>query len=289
MKENRFLSRNPFLTVRSFTIGFSLFLLGSMVSVEAQEPLNWSPTLLERSSEREKEFQIFNHWLSEQTQLPFSVLLEPDYEQMLTQFERNKVAMLWIGPQMLRTLLQRRPETKVLALTQDQDGRADYRCILFSRQEYQGSVAALMSTSDIALTQPLSTCGSLGAAMLAKQAGVSLSQVKGRFTGSHQNAITSVMLDETQAGIVAPQVFDRFSWLPLRALSSSPLLPGFAWVVNPALVSSEQQAQLVKAFDTAGKAENRQAWYVSYRYGFETDQQRIMQLVNTFMQQAEGL
>jgi phosphonate transport system substrate-binding protein len=278
-----FCSRFQFL---HFLLVISLFFssVGFATTVFASDALLWSPTLLERSSEREKEFQAFNDWLAKNSGQSLSVALEPDYAQMIARFERDEVAMLWVGPHVLKEVLAHRPDTKILAMTRDAMGRTDYHCVLFARQEYVGH-AGLSLRQSVALTQPLSTCGSIGLTGIASLVGVDEHEINGRFTGSHQNAIVSVVLGETTAGIVARQVYERFSWLPFKILSISPQMPAFVWLVNPRLVNAEQQQRLRLAFAQAKSDDTRNQWYVAFRYGFETDVKVIEPLITQFIQE----
>jgi phosphonate transport system substrate-binding protein len=279
-----FCSRFQFL---HFLLVASLFFssAGFATIVCASDALLWSPTLLEHSSEREKEFQAFNDWLAKNSGQSLSVALEPDYAQMIARFERDELAMLWVGPHVLKEVLAHRPEAQILAMTQDATGRTDYHCVLFARKEYTHS-ASLSLRQSVALTQPLSTCGSVGVTGIASLFGVDAHEINGRFTGSHQNVIISVMLGEMTAGIIARQVYERFSWLPLKVLSISPQMPAFVWLVNPRLVNAEQQQSLRLAFAQAKSADVRHPWYVAFRYGFETDAKVIEPLITQFIQES---
>jgi phosphonate transport system substrate-binding protein len=257
--------------------------LSSAVYQSHAADLLWAPTLLEHSSEREKEFRVFNAWLTDQTKLSLSVVIEPDYDRLMQRFEQDEIAMLWVGPNMAQKILINRPDAQVLAITRDAQGNTDYRCVLFVRKAYLGDAKQAVSQS-LALTQPLSTCGSIGAERVASYVGVSSVEKNRRFTGSHQNAIVSVMLGETQAGIVADHVFERFSWLPLRKLVRSSPLPAFVWLINPRLVTAEQQQALRLAFTKTQQAETSADWYVAYRHGFETDISIIAQRIDNLMQ-----
>lgn len=262
-------------------LGFSVLSFATMnVAVADTSGLLWAPALLERSAEREKEFQAFNAWLSTQTGERLSLVLEPDYDQLMQRFEQDKLAMVWVGPQLLQQIIKRRPDVKVLATTRDEQGKTDYHCALFVRQDYERTDSAALQES-VALAQPLSTCGSIGARMLSEQSHVDLSQVNGRFTGSHQNAIVSVMLGETASGIVAASVYDRFSWLPLKRLLLSDPLPSFMWLVNPRMVSPEQQQRLRFALSQAKSAESVDHWYGAFRYGFETNEEVVSQSISS--------
>jgi phosphonate transport system substrate-binding protein len=273
-------------------MAISLFVLWTFLStlmfmclslpVQAVQPLLWSPTLLERSPEREKEFQAVNDWLALTSGLPLAMALEPDYEQLMKRFERNELAMIWVGPQLLQQLLAHRPDAPILAMTRDAHGKTDYQCVLFARHEFVGDATQAMQSS-VALTQPMSTCGSVGARTLAQQSNVAFKDIDGHFTGSHQNVVVSVMLGETTSGIVASGVFDRFSWLPVHALLRSRSLPSFVWLVNPALVDSVQQQRLRDAFAQAQTAASIGSWYDALQHGFETNPTIIKATVGRFM------
>ena len=266
----------------AFSFWASILLMLPLPVLAAE--LAWSPTLLERSVDREREFLAFTQWLREQSGVPLSLLLEPDYEQMVNKFVRDEVAMLWVGPAVLQQLMQQRPDSQILAMTKDKQGKTVYQCILVTRQEYQGTPAQAFSRS-VALTQPMSTCGSVGAKVLAQSIGVSAQQLHGKFTGSHQNVITTIMLGEAVSGIIAPQVFERYAWLPIKAIATSPPLPSFVWVVNPRLVDSAQQQALVKAFATSDRASTSHQWYVAFRDGFETDAVAIQHAISQLTEQ----
>lgn len=258
------------------------FLVFSMSTVAYAVPLLWSPTLLERSAEREKEFQVFNAWLASATGQAMGVALEPNYDRMIARFEQNELSMLWVGPKILKAILQRRPDARILAMTRDMQGNTDYRCVLFARNETQHPVEVLMM-QPIALTQPMSTCGSVGASVIANQVGVRMDPKQTHFAGSHQNVIVSVMLGEVESGIVAEQVFDRFSWLPIQKRLRSHSLLSFVWLVNPALVSEAQQAMLKQAFSNLPPEEVTTQWYAAFRHGFETDPVVISQAIEQLM------
>lgn len=268
--------------IRLLVGGWLFAVLSSVVYQPHAADLLWAPSLLEHSSEREKEFRVFNTWLTNQAKLSLSVVIEPDYNRLMQRFEQDEIAMLWVGPNMAQKILLNRPDAQVLAMTKDAQGNTDYRCVLFVRKEYLGDAKQAVSQS-LALTQPLSTCGSIGAERVASYVGVPSIEGNRRFTGSHQNAIVSVMLGETQAGIVADHVFERFSWLPLRKLVRSSALPAFVWLINPRLVTTEQQQALRLAF-TQAQASTSRDWYIAYRHGFETDVDIIAQSINNLMQ-----
>jgi phosphonate transport system substrate-binding protein len=268
-----------------FSVLVSLGRVSNVVADDASLLL-WSPTLLERSAEREKEFQEFNTWLSTTSGESLAVVLEPDYDKFMHRFEHDELAMIWVGPQLLQQIMKHRPDMQILAMTRDEQGKTDYRCVLFSRQEYNGDASDVLHHS-VALTQPLSTCGSIGAQLLTQQFAMKQSQINGLFTGSHQNAIVSVMLGETVSGIIATSVYERFSWLPLKKLAVSSALPSFVWLVNPNLVSPQQQQHLRLALSQAGSADALTQWYSAFHYGFETDMVVISAMIEQFMKEVK--
>lgn len=130
-----------------------------------------------------------------------------------------------IGPLPSVELRDSYPEAKPLLFFKESSSAATYACALVTfpgnnfdawHGEYQ----------EIALTQPLSTCGYLSTNGLMRKYGNSLAANNYRYIGTHDEVALAVIRGEYAAGGLKTSVARKYSHLGLFILTETPPIAG---------------------------------------------------------------
>lgn len=166
-----------------------------------------------------------------------------DYADILAAFVDGDIDVAYLGPLPFLALRSLTSAAEPLVIFQESDGFPVYTCALVAPYDGITDSNDLHSTAVagpeplcVAITQPLSTCGTLATTWMLQQQGVDANQVNTQALGHHEAVALAVIRAEFAVGGVKTDIANRFSPLGLRVLKQSPRLPGFAWVVNRATV-----------------------------------------------------
>lgn len=217
---------HPFLScLRALHPLLALVLLFCLSGVQAAEPLRFAPLPMESRESTVKAFYPLAVHLQKHLQQPVELVYYAKNSEIAAALESGELDFAYLGPLPYVTLRQRGAAVEPLVFFREANGQARYRCALVA---FAGDAAQLASVRGkrIALTQPLSTCGYLGAnAMLRHEVGISLKDMQYRYLGSHEAVALAVISGEAEIGSVKDEFAAKFAPLGLQTLVYSDWLP----------------------------------------------------------------
>lgn len=189
------------------------------------------------------------------------------YGEIIDKFRAGKIDLAPLGPLPYVVLREAFEPVTPLVHLNESDGRADYTCALVAPAESKLAARDLKDIKGrkVALTQPLSTCGYLGADSMLRGAGGALEKSRYRYLGQHDAVALAVMRGEFDLGSMKTQIARKYAGLGLAVIAETAPLPGFALVANGATVSPERIAKIRKLLLDADAA-TRSDWGIA-RHG----------------------
>lgn len=241
-----------------------LFLI--LPSAWADTPIRFAPLPMENREAIVKAFNPLVMYLETKLQRPVEMVYYDSHREILAAFEQGALDIIFLGPLPYITLQQRMPQIEPLIFFREADGAARYRCALIT------FVADAPDLSDLrgkafGLTQPLSTCGVLGAnAMLQAHAGMSLEETRYRYLGTHEAVIFAVVGGEVAAGSVKDEFARKYEPLGVAVRAWSDEVPGVGLFASTTTLTAATIARIRDILLTTPPEEYRQ-WGATIRHG----------------------
>jgi phosphonate transport system substrate-binding protein len=247
-----------------------LLLLACCLPVHAGAPaspaLRFAPLPLENREAMLRQFLPLADHLQRKLGQPVELVFHDRYDALLDAFTRGELDLALIGPLPYVRLRERHAHAVPLAHFVEADRQPTYRCALVDFAG-DGVAPAALRGRELALTQPLSTCGPLAAdALLRRYADFGLDQVRVRHFATHDAVALAVVAGEHPAGTLKESIARKFATLGLRVRALSEPFPAFALVANAATLSPARRQALSRALLLA-TAEERTAWGHDWRHG----------------------
>jgi len=217
------------------TILFSLYLSASIIGKEA---LNFAPLSIQSKSELMEEFIPFFSYIEKELKLKSTrFVYEKDYAQIITKFKANQIDIALLGPLPYLKLKKEHPHMQPIVAFKNANNKSTYRCVI---AHFGKDAIAWDQPLNVALTQPLSTCGYYATNKLLKEYySIDLLQQSFDYQFSHHNALFAVLEGEFHIAGVKDSVAREFDSLGIRVLAQSKPFPEFALVVNTQTLSKK--------------------------------------------------
>ncbi len=184
-----------------------------------------------------KEIRPLLDWLEKKLSVKFRVEYSASHEELLEKFRQGKVDLAYLGPLPYVELKERHPAAEPLVFFLEADGRANYTCALLAPLDGVSSPAQLAGRP-VALTQPLSTCGYLGAESILRRYGLTLEKTGYQYLIRHDLVALAVVRGEFAAGGVKTEIGRKYLHLGLAVLAESEPVPARPLVANGATLPS---------------------------------------------------
>lgn len=248
-----------------------LWLFGALAAalspaVGAAEPIRFAPLPLENREATVKAFNPLARHLERRLGQPVTLVYFDRYDDILAAFEQDRIDLVFLGSLPYLKLRQRTDAVEPLVRFKEPDGRAAYRCALIAFTDDPVRLANLKGRR-VGLTQPLSTCGYLGAnAMLRARAGIRLEETDYRYLGSHEKVALAVVGGEVDVGSVKEEFALKFAPLGLRVLAHSDWLPATGLFANRRVLGAERVETIRRVLLTT-PSQVYQTWGGGIRHG----------------------
>jgi len=182
----------------------------------------------------------------------------------------------------------------VLAQAREGLGVIGYQCVLVVFDANVRSFADLRG-STLATPQPSSTCSSAFALpWFRHQVSLPAEAIIQQVFSTHEEAARAVVLGRARAGIVKDSVAEDWGSLGLRAVQSSPEVPGFALVANRNTTSPLVREAMKRAALDLNPAQDgsdallTRGWGPEMRHGFTVLSEEDLDAFRKALSQAEG-
>jgi phosphonate transport system substrate-binding protein len=264
--------RTPAWTPRLFVPGLCLLLVAVLPSVllsvpaRADQPIRFAPLPMESPEVIVKAFNPLVAYLQARLGQPVEMVYFDTHREILAAFEQDELDVIFLGPLPYVSLRQGMAEVAPLVFFKESNGEARYRCALIS---FVGDDLALaeMRGRPFGLTQPLSTCGYLGAdAMLREHAGLCLEDLAYRYLGTHEAVVFAVTRGEAQAGSVKDEFAHKYAPLGITIHAYSGWVPATGLFANTRTLDAELVRRIREVLLAAPESEYR-LWGETIRHG----------------------
>lgn len=111
------------------------------------------------------------------------IVYEIDHRRIIADFAAGHIDIAYLGPLPLAVLARRYDNFDILAAVNEDDGRPYYRCALVRAFDGPATVAEVLG--NIALTNPISTCGYLSVSNLLAKHDLNIEDFSYSFIGTH--------------------------------------------------------------------------------------------------------
>ncbi|BBO91062.1 PhnD/SsuA/transferrin family substrate-binding protein [Desulfosarcina ovata] len=243
------------------------------VAMASAETLRFIPLPMQDRETVLKQFRPMTAYLEQRLGATIVYDYCDNYADVLERFRQSKVDLAYLGPLpyvRLRTVFD---GAEPLVHFKEASGEARYTCSLVTFVD-TGFDPGSSRDRQIALTQPLSTCGYLSTGGLMRNHGGSLADNLYRYLGKHDAVALAVVRGEFDAGGLKSAIARKYTHMGLKIVAKTPPLPGFALVGNrhtldPTMMDRIRQELIV--LDPKGKDESRlSAWGDNIRHGAVT-------------------
>lgn len=247
-----------------FTIFCCIFL--PPLLAQEREPIRFAPLPMENREMIIQGFYPLLAYLEQQLGHPFEMHYYESNQEVASALRDGLIDLAFLGPLPYVSLQHQGADITPLVFFREANGLARYRCALVVFAADTPSPADLYD-APIALTQPLSTCGYLGAkALLREFAGVSLEDTDYRYWGSHEAVALAVIAGEARAGSVRDEFAVKYAPLGLSVAAYTDWLPATGLFANASHLGEALFAE-VQQILLATPESVYQQWGSSIRHG----------------------
>lgn len=246
-----------------------MFLFITQSNVYAQAVV-FAPLPMENKETVIKEFAPLVAFLS--TVLGSEVVIDYSecYADILDKFRRNQIDIAYLGPLPYVSLKAAAPQAVPLVGFKEKSGNTTYTCCLVAMADAVPDLNK-MTGKNVALTQPLSTCGFLSVNGLLAKHGSTLSNNFYRYLKKHDEAALSVVRGEYILGGLKTAIAHKYAHLGLVVVDETEPMPSFALIANANRLSPQAMERIRDALvrlDPSGKNKvTLQRWGENTRYG----------------------
>lgn len=253
----------------------AISLLPVMNPLLAAEVVRFAPLPMASLEQMTREYLPFLDYLEKQTGKRFELSYHASYDTLIDELALGHVDMAYLGPLPYVALTEKNQHIEPLVKLLDNQGQSDYTCALVHFADHSAEMNHPDRMQNVALTQPLSTCGYLMVESYLQGLGQSLEDSNHHYdyTGSHENVALSVVLDRHDFGGMKTQIARRYQHLGLRVIDETAPLPGFVLVANTQTMDQTLIQQIrtglltLKPLNSIEDAEVVRAWSANLRYG----------------------
>lgn len=232
----------------------------------AADSLRIAPLPMENREATVMAFNPIIEYLQQQLGQPVELVYFDNNHEIVQAFKDKAIDIAMLGPLPFVSLEKLGGMGEPLVLFREADGQTTYRCVLVKASSDAVFLKALRGKR-IALTQPLSTCGYLGAnAILQQQAGISLDSLDYQYMHTHETAALAVVAGEADLAGIKEEFAHKFANLGLVILAYSDPVPALGLFANLSTLDSSRILE-IRGILLATPESVYKNWGNSMRYG----------------------
>ncbi len=217
------------------------------VTATHQQALHFAPLPMENREIVYKQFEPLRVYLERITGQKVFFRYFDNYSSLLEDFINGGIDIAYLGPLPYVELRDNYPKVEPLVTFLNTSGKNGYTCSLVSLPENQINLSNI-TDKNIALTQPLSTCGYLSVNELLKKHGSSLEANNYSYLERHDEVALAVIRAEFDIGGVKTAIARQYEHLGLQIVEETEILPGFTLVSNKNTIDARLAARIRNAF-----------------------------------------
>lgn len=250
-------------------ISFPLFAKDSKV-------LRFAPLPMYKSEIVIKQYQAMLDYLSQELHTPIKIVYHADYKDLLDAIERGDVDFAHLGPLPYASLLTRTTKPQVLVQLLNAQKESSYTCSLIVLEKNFAKCNKELF-KEIALTQPLSTCGYFAANEMLKKYDLQLEKQSYHYSGTHSHVVLELLVGDASVGSVRTSEYNGYKHLGLKEIERSQKYPGFALVASGTL--DPKIAQKIQELLLSVDPLIMQEWGSNVKYGaIKASQEEYLQI-----------
>ncbi len=219
------------------------------VRVTSAPPLRFAPLPMENREVVYKQFEPVRLYLEKITGKKVVFRFFDKYSHLLADFIDGGIDLAYLGPLPYVELRKAFPAAKPLVTFRETSGKNGYTCSLITLPEKKINLSAF-SEKNIALTQPLSTCGYLSVNGILEKHGSSLEKNCYSYLERHDAVALAIVRSEFDLGGVKTAIAHKYAHLGIEILEETETFPGFALVSNTTTIDTETAETIREAFST---------------------------------------
>jgi len=246
-------------------LAFLLFALSIGFARAGEDSLTFAPLPMEAPEVVVGQWKPFLNYLERKLGIRLRIDYSQSNEEILEKFRTGKLDLAYLGPLPYVVLKEGFPAAIPVVQFNEADGQPAYSCAVVALAERKLDMRKIRSMQ-VALTQPLSTCGYLSAEGLLRQSGGTLEKNRYRYLAMHDAVALAVVRGDYDAGVLKSAISRKYVHLGLTTLAETPPLPSLALVANSTRVSAETVERLRTALLEADSAV-RAGWGDNIRHG----------------------
>lgn len=235
----------------------------------AAETVRFAPLPMENRETVVKQFRPMTDFLQKRLGITIEYVYADSYADILEKFRTGKIDLAYLGPLPYVELHNSYPAAEPLVHFREASGQTTYTCSLVAFADSTPPLAKL-TDKNVALTQPLSTCGYLSANGLLRRYGSNLERNHYRYLGKHDAVALAVVQGQYDIGGLKTAIGKKYQHLGLSILAETAPLPSFALVANKSTLRPGLQSLIRKALIDINPDKSRAmlaGWGDNIRYG----------------------
>ena len=230
-----------------------------------QETLAFAPLPMEAPETVVGQWKPMLNYLERKLGIRLRIDYSQSNEEILEKFRTGEIDLAYLGPLPYVVLKEGFPAALPVVQFNEANGQPAYACAVVALAERKLDMRKIRGMQ-VALTQPLSTCGYLSAEGLLRQSGGTLEANHYRYLAMHDAVALAVVRGDYDAGVLKSAIGRKYAHLGLTTLAETPPLPSLALVANSTRVSAETVERLRAVLVEADSAV-RAGWGDNIRHG----------------------
>ncbi|ADR19454.1 PhnD/SsuA/transferrin family substrate-binding protein [Calditerrivibrio nitroreducens] len=168
-------------------------------------------------------------YISDRLNKKIKIAYYENHRELVEMFIKKDVDIAYLGPVPFIALKRKYINFEPLVLVKEKDGNSSYRCVLFAPIDESDP---LKKIKNIAMTNPLSTCGYTFVYSALKKEGIDLESIPYSYIGNHEEVAKKVIAGLYNVGATKEDIFEKYKNLGLKSVIISDELPAFIIVAN---------------------------------------------------------
>lgn len=235
--------------------------------------INFSPLPMDKAPKLLIQYNEMLEYLEKETGYKYNFVYSASYKELIKNFKDGKIDIIELGALPYLKLKETFKEAEPFLTFNSRTGKSHYTCDVVTTSPQINSLKDIESTTKIALTRNLSTCGYLMSEFMMQNNNKTLKDFNYQYVGTHSNVLLNVLLNYNTIGTVKSTILNKYQQFEFKVLAQSINIPGFAFISNKNTLSHKEVAKIKKAILKVKPLENKKDqelvlnWSANTKYG----------------------